>query len=44
VSGILHATRSFDTFAEVIELLMARVFCRSAFGADHVLTAAVEAR
>jgi hypothetical protein len=43
VRGILHATRSFDTFFDVIELLTARVFCRSAFGSDHVLTAALEA-
>jgi len=26
-----------DTFAEVIELLIARVFCSVAFGSDHVL-------
>jgi hypothetical protein len=26
-----------DTFADVIELLIARVFCRVAFGSDHVL-------
>jgi hypothetical protein len=43
VRGILHATRSFDTFVEVIGLLTARVFCRSAFGSDHVLTAGLEA-
>jgi hypothetical protein len=27
----------------VIELLIARVFCRSAFGSDHVLAAGVDA-
>jgi hypothetical protein len=26
-----------DTFADVIELLIARVFCSVAFGSDHVL-------
>jgi hypothetical protein len=34
---------SFDTFAALIELLIARVFCRFAFGSDHALAAGWDA-